>query len=313
MLSYRFIHLTTQIITDRCYNSSSLHEMGSAISRGNATNANGNVVKQSPESSNNLSNHRLPQIKLSHSIPRPAESNTKHVDQTHDILTMTQVLATSSTISSPHKSMSLEESKESSDTSITPSEPKLSLTPPQSNDRISSAAILQPAQSQGDNSTRQLKKKISLPPVDPTSLKSVQSNATLARQAARKSLDDPYVMPAGVVKNGQPAQMPDNEDERVKALLSYGVLDTLPEEGFDSLARLAAEICETPIALISFVDSDRQWFKARVGLDAPETSRDLAFCSHAILDAKNVFVVPDSTKDPRFADNALVKSAPYGS
>ena len=103
---------------------------------------------------------------------------------------------------------------------------------------------------------------------------------------------------------------PANEAGRVAALEKYAILDTDPEQSFDDLALLASFICKTPIALISLVDEDRQWFKSRVGLDAKETSRDIAFCSTAILQS-DVFVVPDALKDDRFRDNPLVVSDPH--
>ena len=101
----------------------------------------------------------------------------------------------------------------------------------------------------------------------------------------------------------------DDERERLADLYAYGVLDSEAEQIFDDLTQLASDICDTPIALISLVDVDRQWFKARVGLDARETHRDLAFCAHAIHGRK-VFEVPDASKDERFADNPLVTQAP---
>ncbi|MCX7193197.1 MAG: EAL domain-containing protein [Proteobacteria bacterium] len=105
------------------------------------------------------------------------------------------------------------------------------------------------------------------------------------------------------------ASFPNNEQARLETLRSYDILDTEPEAEFDSMVQLAAAICETPIAAISLIDSDRQWFKAITGLDTKETSRDLAFCAHAILQ-KEILIVPDALKDDRFFDNALVTAEP---
>jgi PAS domain S-box-containing protein len=99
------------------------------------------------------------------------------------------------------------------------------------------------------------------------------------------------------------------EQDRLAALHRYQVLDTTPEEAFDELVRLASAICEVPIALISLVDTSRQWFKARVGLDVPETPRDVSFCAHAI-EQRDVFMVHDALADPRFASNPLVTGDP---
>jgi len=105
------------------------------------------------------------------------------------------------------------------------------------------------------------------------------------------------------------APLPDNEAARLNALYQYKVLDTLAEEAFDDLSRLAAQICGAPIALVSLVDTDRQWFKSKVGLEASETSRDIAFCAHAILQSE-LLIVPDARQDVRFAENPLVTTDP---
>src|SRR5712664_2087118 len=99
------------------------------------------------------------------------------------------------------------------------------------------------------------------------------------------------------------------EKKRLQVLWQYEVLDTVPEEMFDDLTELAARICEAPIAMITLVDEDRQWFKSKVGVTVNETSRDISFCAHAICEA-DLFIVPDATKDERFSHNPLVTSEP---
>lgn len=106
-----------------------------------------------------------------------------------------------------------------------------------------------------------------------------------------------------------PALLPENESERLEALQRYEVLDTESERKFDDLTLLAKHICDTPIALISFVDAERQWFKSRIGLTASQTPRAVSFCGHAILE-EDVMVVPDAAADERFADNPMVTGEP---
>ncbi len=102
----------------------------------------------------------------------------------------------------------------------------------------------------------------------------------------------------------------EREKERIKSLDSYSIVDTLPEDDYNQLAELAAEICGTPISLISFVDEKRQWFKSHYGTVAVETPRELAFCAHAILNPKEIFIIEDARNDERFYDNPLVVEEP---
>jgi GAF domain-containing protein len=106
------------------------------------------------------------------------------------------------------------------------------------------------------------------------------------------------------------AALPENEAERLNALHQFEILDTKEEKVFDDLTRLAIYICKTPIALITLIDSDRQWFKSRVGVSQFETARDVSFCSHAILQTDSL-VVPDTLQDERFKNNPLVVSEPH--
>lgn len=106
-----------------------------------------------------------------------------------------------------------------------------------------------------------------------------------------------------------PKPMQTNDAERVATLEKYAILDTEPEKAFDDLTLLASFICKTPIAYISLIDEDRQWFKSKIGITVSETPRDVAFCSVAIQQP-DVFVVPDTLQDERFRNNPLVTSEP---
>ena len=109
----------------------------------------------------------------------------------------------------------------------------------------------------------------------------------------------------------QKASIHTKESERIKSLKSYLVLDTETEEEIDNLTQLASEICETPITLVSLIDENRQWFKSKVGLDVNETSRDIAFCAHAINETNDLLIIEDARTDKRFFDNPLVTNSPY--
>jgi GAF domain-containing protein len=107
-----------------------------------------------------------------------------------------------------------------------------------------------------------------------------------------------------------PAPLPADEHDRLHALRDLLILDTPPEERFDRIAAFAASEFDMPIVLVSLLDSDRQWFKARVGLDVCETSREISFCGHAIGQPE-LFIVEDAALDARFSDNPLVTGAPF--
>ena len=103
--------------------------------------------------------------------------------------------------------------------------------------------------------------------------------------------------------------LPENEAERINALNEYRILGTSPEQSYDDITKIAATVCSAPIALMSLVDVDRQWFKSKVGVDIQETPRDWSFCAHAIH-SSDPLIVPDATMDSRFIDNPLVCGDP---
>jgi len=105
--------------------------------------------------------------------------------------------------------------------------------------------------------------------------------------------------------------LPAAEAQRLAALRRFEILDTLPEQSYQDIAFLASHICHTPIALVSLIDGDRQWFKAKIGIEASETPRSWSFCDHAIRCPDRLMVIPDAMKDARFSDNPLVSASPH--
>lgn len=108
----------------------------------------------------------------------------------------------------------------------------------------------------------------------------------------------------------QSAQIPSNEDERLRAVMELGILDTKPEERFDAITKEATEAFNVPISTITIMDADREWYKSCQGLDVREASREISFCAHAML-AKNLFIIEDTLKDERFRDNPMVTGTPH--
>lgn len=104
--------------------------------------------------------------------------------------------------------------------------------------------------------------------------------------------------------------IPLNEDDRLAALHSYKMLDDIEQREFNDIVNLAAQICNTPISLITLIDATRQWHKARVGLDVKNIEREISFCGHAINQPGEIFIVDDASKDTRFSDNPLVVGDP---
>ena len=106
------------------------------------------------------------------------------------------------------------------------------------------------------------------------------------------------------------APLPPNESDRIKSLNEHKLLDTLPEEVYDDITRIATEICGTPIALLTLIDEDRQWFKSKQGVSVSETPREHSFCAHAIVDPGEALIVQDARYDERFHDNPLTTGEP---
>jgi GAF domain-containing protein len=115
---------------------------------------------------------------------------------------------------------------------------------------------------------------------------------------------------AGPTEVCMAATIPGPEAARVAALNRYAILDTEPEQSFDDLVILAAHICKTPMAMLSLVDDHRQWFKSKYGVQAPETSKEVSICAHAIQQG-DLFIVPDALQDARFRENPLVTGEPH--
>ena len=123
-------------------------------------------------------------------------------------------------------------------------------------------------------------------------------------QAGNKSVPIAWLKPTAFK-----IPVPRDEKLRLAALHRYDILDTPPEKTFDSITALASHVCKTPIALLVLIDQDRQWFKAKVGVRLKETPREFAFCAHPIMQ-RALFIIPDMTRDKRFAANPFVASGP---
>jgi two-component system, NtrC family, sensor kinase len=134
---------------------------------------------------------------------------------------------------------------------------------------------------------------------------------------AQRSMEYDFLpdLPSPVGRNKEvamstPTPTSSMEAARVAALNRYAILDTEPEQSFDDLVILASYICKTPMAMISLVDSHRQWFKSKVGVEVHETPREISICTHAIQQS-DLFIIPDTLEDPRFKDNPLVVNEPH--
>jgi GAF domain-containing protein len=113
-----------------------------------------------------------------------------------------------------------------------------------------------------------------------------------------------------IIMHMQQAIKPENEDSRIEALHRLAILDTEPETRFDILTKEAVKKLNVKMSMVSIIDSEREWFKSCVGIDQKESPRSVSFCGHALL-ATNMFIVEDTLKDPRFADNPMVTGYPY--
>lgn len=153
-----------------------------------------------------------------------------------------------------------------------------------------------------------------MPPTTAPCIPQIPGGASPIPQAftSRGARDRGSIIPISQeAKKTVPAPIPQGEEVRIARLQGYEILDTGKDPTLDHLVELAAEICEVPIAMISLVDRERQWFKAAYGIHLKETPREISFCAYAILEPEKIFIVPDTTKDPRFASNPMVTGEPH--